>query len=138
MRTFASTKHHKERVECIRCFWRFAKNVFCYELCYKSNSLERCYRQLLSISSHNRKCAIRRHFEIYVRCGFVHFACRAIWMNAWYLWPHLSDDQHISTAWLTLYSAPMCSWKRWGARQWKEAIIFRVIGIMKKKSAYGE
>lgn len=74
------------------------------------------YRQHSSISSHNRKCAIRRHFEIYVRCGLhsiPSIACTlnrrgcatiqrasACCMEICYLWPHLSD-QHVSTAWQT-------------------------------------
>lgn len=77
------------------------------------------YRQHSSISSHNRKCAIRRHFEIYVRCGLhsipsiacmscIYCILNRVWngrasaccMEICYLWPHLSD-QHISTAWQT-------------------------------------
>lgn len=110
---------------------RFVQTCFCYYyelwlwkirhsvcMCVRVELMS--YRQHSSISSHNRKCAIRRHFEIYVRCGLhsiPSIACmsciycilnivyeraseRLLCMEICYLWPHLSD-QHISTAWQT-------------------------------------
>lgn len=57
---------------------RFVQTCFCYYYELWLWKILQCvcvwvelmsYRQHSSISSHNRKCAIRRHFEIYVRCG---------------------------------------------------------------------
>lgn len=60
-------------------FWGFA-NIHSqpYELCYKLNFSDRCYRPRSSISRHNRKCAYRRHISKFMSAvRFRSFACRA-------------------------------------------------------------